>query len=478
MSDELRKTVSVQVILEEDVPAEKKAQSLQTAIFETGKTHPFLGSVLQCLNISYSFQIPRAGIMFNTDNKRWDMLINPKWFCDKLAQKERKAVLLHELGHITNKHPMRAPFLKINKHKRALMNVAMDMAINQFIKDLPQGCKECPPIEAQQLGARCKNKTCPGSVIMVEHYFDFDAKGNKVPWATNKPMEHYYEKLIERFEEPEDDGDEGEPGEGEGQGDGQGGGGQGKGKPNQFDTHSWESNVEEESMLDATEDLMKRAMIKRGLSYDELPQSVKELLEEIKARKTELNYRALILAAIKRSASGHDRKHSWSRKSKRFGNKAPGTRVSELPHLDIYIDTSGSISIEEANEFLGIVDQFLKAGSRKCTLNMFHTANYYREDYRLGKRIERKEFQSGGTDLTASMQVIAQTRPDLAVFLTDGCYGDVDVEKMVGTSNKFSQCLFIISRNGTTEHPLKRLGKTIKIPDTNVMASDKELENK
>jgi predicted metal-dependent peptidase len=470
MSSEIRKNVSFAVVKEEDVSSEKKAQCLQTAIYETSKSHAFLGSVLQCLNIAYSHVLPTAGIMFNTDAKRWDMFINPKWFCDRLLQANRKAVLLHELSHITHKHPTRVPFLKISQHKRHLMNIAMDMAINQYIKDLPKGCQQCPPDEQRLAGAPCPNKECPGYCIFVEDFFDFDAKGNKVPWQHNMPMEHYYEKLLQRFEESDNQDGEGEQ---EGRG-----GGSGKGKPKEFDSHHWEANSEEAEMLDATEELMKRAMVKQGLSYDELPLHVRQLLDDIKVRRSELNYRGLIMSALKRSVSGHDRKNSWSRRSKRFGNKAPGTTVSDLPFLDMHIDTSGSISIEEANEFLEIVDGFLKSGSRKCRLNLFHTKVYYSKEYKLGNRLDRSQIQSGGTDLDDSCARIAQSKPDLAVFLTDGCYGDVDTDSMLPKSQKFPQCLFIISKDGSPQHPLARLGQTVQVPRSKSLKADKDLESK
>jgi predicted metal-dependent peptidase len=227
----------------------------------------------------------------------------------------------------------------------------------------------------------------------------------------------------------------------------------------------WDASAEEKDMLDATEDLVKRAMVKARLSYDDLPASVRELLEEIKTRRAELNYKALIMQALKKHASGHNRKSTWTRKSKRFGNKAPGTKVGDLPKLHNYIDTSGSISIEEANEFLDIVDNFLKVGARKCRLNMFHTSNYYSEEYKLGHRIERKDIQNGGTDLTESMRDIWKRKPDLAVFCTDGCYGDVNVEEWMRPGEQFPQVVFIISKGGTEDHPLKRLGQTIKIPN-------------
>ncbi|CAM6003927.1 unnamed protein product [Sphagnum balticum] len=446
-------------------------RALASAIYECSKSHPFLGSVLQCLTISYGHVIPTAGIMFNTDAKRWDMIINPYFFCKKLNLLEQKAVLLHELSHITHKHPLRVPFLKISARKRMLMNIAADMAINQFIKNLPKGCPQCPKPEERK---QCENDLCPGKGIFVEDYFDIDEKTKKqIPWEKNRTMEYYYEKLLTRFEDPdnEDEGDGDGDGDGSGSGDGKGRGNAGGGAdtgdlPQTLDEHMWDGAAEEGDMLDATEELVKRAMVKARLDYSSLPDSVKELLEDIKMRRAELNYKALILLAMKKHAAGHNRKNTWTRKSKRFGNKAPGTKVGDLPKLQNFIDTSGSISIEEANEFLEVVDQFLRVGARKCKLGFFHTALYKNEEYKLGFRIKREDIQSGGTDLTPVMQEILKRKPDLSVVITDGCYSDVEVEKWMKPGERFPTVLFIISKGGTAQHPLARLGSTVQIPET------------
>ena len=457
MSSRIRPNVTKDLMEKENVTPEEKNRSLYTAIYELTTSHPFMGAVLQSLNISYSHQLPTAGIMFNTDAKRWDMLVNPFFFCKKLNAAHRKAVLLHELSHITHKHPLRVPFMKISARKRMLMNIAADMAINQFIKDLPRGCQQCPPPDEMK---PCTNELCPGRCIDVNDYSDVDPKTQaKQPWPKNQTMEHYYERLIKRFDDPDDD----DQGDGKGNA---GGGADTSDLPNTIDEHMWDGAAEEKDMLDATEELVKRAMVKARLSYDQLDAHVRELLEDIKARRAELNYKAIIMSALKKHASGHNRKSTWTRKSKRFGNKAPGTKIGDLPMLFNIIDTSGSISIEEANEFLEIVDQFLRVGARKCRLGMFHTSLYYNEQYKLGHKMKREDFQNGGTELTDTMQEILRRKPDLTVILTDGCYGDVPCESWMRPGEHFPQVLWIISKGGTVDHPLKRFGETIKIPDT------------
>lgn len=603
MSTTVREKVDAALIQKEDVPIEKKKECLQTGIYHVLKRSPFIGSVLQCLDMYYTHQVPRAGIMFDAQGKKWQMAINPYWFCMKLTDLNREAVLLHEIYHVTHKHPMRAPFLKINPHKRMLMNIAMDMAINQYIQNLPAGCPQCPPKEEIFKGAECTNEMCPGGCIDVADYYDLDAAGNRIPWPREKPMEFYYHKLIERFDE-KDSGRErafievehvfvdnlainatgakdkkvltainNEPitkykaelnlkqqvvlvGQDDPVDNGvydiinlgsdttpfilqrhkshngthlhpvycgdaamdkhqkisrakkpkawivigeqrasdselvnvdqaplifeeqemRMGACDGVEAPQEFDSHHWDGNAEESEMMDATEELVKRAMQKRGLSYDKLPGHIQELLQDIEARRAELNYRQLILSAIKKHASGFNREHSWTRPSRRFKNKAPGTRNGKLPSIQNYIDTSGSISIEEANEFLSIVDEFLKVGSRKCHLGLWHTQLYHFDQYKLGDRLDRKIFQSGGTTVESALQKIYEEQPDLSIILTDGCFEQVDVESWLKPGELFPQVLWIISKEGMEEHPMIRLGATIKIPKSDVMKKDKNLE--
>ena len=460
MSSRIRPQITKEMMAKEFVSVEDKAQVLATAIYQVQKSHPFIGSVLQCLTISYTHQIPTAGIMFNVDAKSWAMLINPFFFAKKLKEEHRKAVLLHEIYHIVHKHPMRVPFMKVSAKKRQLLNISADMSINQMIKNLPYGCPSCPPPDS---GKPCQNELCPGKCIDVKNYFDTDEKtGERTQWAHNLTMEAYYELLIKRFDDPENGkGD----GDGDGDGEGNAGGGANSGDlPQTIDEHMWDGAGDEKEMLDATEELVKRAMIKARLSYDDVPGSVKELLDEISARKAELNYKAIIMAAMKRHAAGHDRKHSWTRKSKRFGFKAPGTKVAELPRLELHLDTSGSISIEELNEFVCIVDEFLRVGARKCNLSFFHTALYGRRQHKMGTKINREDVESGGTDLESTLKDIFIRRGNLSIIVTDGCYGNVDWKSWLRPGEQPPQIQWIISEGGDENHPLKDLGSTIKCP--------------
>lgn len=471
-----QKDITKELMKKEYVSPDMRDKCLQTGIFHVIKTHPFIGSVLQCMDITYTHLISTAGIRFNNDMKRWDLSINPHFFCNKLDVKQRKGILLHEIYHIIHQHPMRLPFARLAPGKRQMMNIAMDMAINQYIKGMPDGCPECPQ---DGHGGYCHNENCCGRSIAVKYYDDLNEKTKKkTPWKEEQPSEYYYEKMLTRLDDPDakevsmetkngtatgtSGGGKNDKGKAMGN---TGGGAHSKDLPDTIDIHDWDSSGEEGDMLDATEELMKRAIYKQDTSYDDLPDAVKDLMQHIKVRKAELNYRALILLAMRSSLPSNTRKHSWTRRSKRFGNKAPGTRTGSQPKLEVFIDTSGSISVEEATEFLEITDEFLKVGAKKCTLNMFHTSNYYCEEYKMKQGVPEDKWQSGGTCLQESLKLVAQKRPDLSIFLTDGYYSDIDVEQWVG-NGKYPTTVFIISKQGNEKHPFadREWATTVKIP--------------
>ena len=189
-----RRKVTQELLDKEAVTTEEKAKALQSGIFNVGKKQAFVGSILQCMNITYTHILPTAAVAFNGDNKRWDMYINPYFFCKKLSPLHQEAVLLHEISHVLHKHPMRVPFIKLSPRKRRLMNIAADMAINQGIPNLPRGCQQCPPRDAQgNMTAPCPNEMCPGWCIDIDDYYDEDQKTKaRLPWAKGQTMEFYY----------------------------------------------------------------------------------------------------------------------------------------------------------------------------------------------------------------------------------------------------------------------------------------------
>lgn len=455
----------------DNTTAEERSQALATALFDIGRDNTFFGSVFQSMEIMYSLAVPTAGVSFSADQKKYILYINPMYFIRCLSQDERKAVLMHELLHLVHRHLTRVPFFKMSRHNMSLMNIAADLSINTFIKGLPNGCKQCPTLEEEEAGAKCNNNMCPGRAMLPKNFTDVDANGRKIPWPSDETMEQYFFRLKERYSDENDGEGDGDGDESNDPSDGTNNGGKsGKKVPSTLDEHAWEANSDEKEMLDSLEELVKRAMIKSSTDIGGLPSVISKLLEEIKSRREELNYKKLILSAIKKSASGNDRKYTWARKNKRFPNLTPGNKEGPLPKLRIIVDTSGSISIETMNSFLSIVDEFLKVGSRKCSLHLFSDDEYHSQIYKMGNRVGKEQVRNstkmGGTCVEGSLKNILKNSPDLSIVLTDGHFCDVSVESWLKHGQKFPEVLWVIEKDGTDQHPFasRSWSKTVKIP--------------
>lgn len=387
--------------------AEKK-KALESSLYYFLNQQPFMGGMLQELTVKYSTQVPTAGITFDKKTSEFLIYLNPDFFC-ALSSNERVAVLHHEILHFTNKHLFRLPFLNAPEEERTLYNIAGDMSINQYINDLP---KECVNVKD----------------------WTHTVSGKLQPFPTFRSMEEYYELIKNNKKENED-------------------------KLNgfkEFDVHDWEGMDEEtkQKMLDEAKKLIKRTIDKTNYDHSRVPDSIKDLLQEIETAASGLNYRQILRNAIKKSVSCTDRQATWKRPNKRYGVVSPGSMMGNLPHLAFFNDSSGSISVTEQNQYLRIMDEFLAVGSRRCTLAFWHTSMYYKKPYRKGQEITPDLIQSGGTDVTCVLQEIKETKPDLSIILTDGYYDRANVEIK-------SEIIWIISKGGNKNHPMINVGKTI-----------------
>src|SRR5271165_7150853 len=116
-----------------DLRAYKK--NLESSLHEVRSEFPYIGFILQCLHISGNTMCPTAGVAFNKKAKKFELLINPNFF-NSLTSTEQKAVLLHEIYHLTHKHVYM--MYKYEADQRRMLNCAMDLVINQQIVGLPE----------------------------------------------------------------------------------------------------------------------------------------------------------------------------------------------------------------------------------------------------------------------------------------------------------------------------------------------------
>lgn len=406
---------------------------LESSIFKLTNINdgmPFIGAILQCMNINYYSGIPTAGVLFDTKAKTFKMLINPYFFCKILTFEQRVAVLTHEIYHITNKHVFfNRQIMTDTSVNHMRMNIAMDLVINQTIKNLPDFC------------------------MLISNFKDNKGK----PFPKNGTSETYYDLLTDdatmtrpkRDEsgQPVPDGEKEEIRVGD------------MTKEDEFDSHDGWGEGEEKDKLEAARDLIKRSMQKNSNAFNNA-KGVKDLLEEIEKSIQKLDYKAILLSALRKSLPSKDVMNTWKRPSRRYGDLAPGKKIGNMPKVEVFMDTSGSISVEEANEFLRITNNFMVTGVDKCTLNYFHSELYHTEQVKKNQKIDTDKIQSGGTELTGVFQKILKSKADLNIIITDGFFGmpNIPEDKL----RKCPQTIFVISKGGSTDHPLVKYGKTFK----------------
>lgn len=452
---------------------------IENTIYYALEKQPFIGNMLQILHIKYASWLPTAGITYDVKAKSFIMFINKEFF-ESLSTGERCAIFFHEIYHVLHKHLVNISqkLYVSSQEEKMKWNISMDLAINQFIENLPK-----------QAMMPEKFKALNGAKLELERPFEYYY--DSIDWEqAKKDFGHKPDPNCPVHGKGQGQGmsmpGEGQSGEQEGSGEGEGkeseqegqGSGEGQGDPHQhgktgkqcsckgglspLDDHSLmdesQSNASEEEMLKAMGDLLRRTQQKTQYGYSTAPKFIQDLLSEIDKRLSSIDYRRILAKAIRKSLPAMDRTNTWYRPSKRFGYQAPGTKDGLVANVNIFVDTSGSISVDELNEFLSEIDEILKTTKSQSTVHLFHTNVYFSTKFKRGYGVDKLSLQSGGTDLQDCFDKLKKMKTDIAVFLTDGYYSDVNVDYTPHFNS-----IFVISKNGDQNHPLKRFGDTVKV---------------
>lgn len=397
-------------------------KALQKTVYRFTEKEGFYGNLLQTLNFRVSERFPVAALTYNKKTEQFTVELNSKDFL-KRSDEDKEVILFHELLHFTHNHIARFSELNVSNEYQKCLLIAADLAINCFIKNLPEDA-----VTVERLNETYKLKL---------------------------PLKASMEEYFTLLKQVKDKQDKNKDKDGKGDGKKQPGTGKGKRIPEldldgieNFDEHPWENLTDEEKqgMYKEMKSVIERTMEKSVYSHSEIPQCIKDILEEVNVAIAKLDYKKILRETIKRTLSAVDRENTWNRPNKRYGVFSPGTTVSKLPALDIFIDTSGSISVTETNEFLSVVSEFLKVGARKCKLGFWHTDLYYYKPYKLNAKVNKDQLESGGTDPNPVIQHIVDTDPNLSIILTDGFFSIPHVNV---PSNQ--AILWIVSKNGNKD---------------------------
>jgi predicted metal-dependent peptidase len=299
-----------------------KQQSLSKASKELMLKEPYYGFFLIMLNKLWdSKRVPTAGVSKNGIN--YQLAINPE-FWESLSEEHRLGLLKHELLHIAFGHL--TTFFKFTNKR--LANVAMDMEINQYI-------------DKQYL---------PDGGIDIDNYTDIqlDRKAG---------ARYYYDKLKQLQDEKDKNGTSGSDAMDELLDNIESG--------NIPDHPTWEefedlSEAEqkliEKQLQKVLSDAKEQTLKKRGNVPGEIEGVI--IIEEVV--KPKFNWRGYIRRFTGVSTKVFTKK--IRRKENRRFEANPGLKVKMRQHMLLAIDTSGSVSDAELQEFMSEIYHIYKCG--------------------------------------------------------------------------------------------------------------------
>jgi predicted metal-dependent peptidase len=316
----------------------------------------FYSNLLLNMKRQITTDVPTLGVSV-TDTV--NLFINPHFFMS-LTPDEQVSILIHECLHVVNNHIARFKELEPNVYNKeekdifkrieamqnaSTLNVAADLAINEYLPNLPKKMK-------------CFNKD--GSAILEPDTMK-DPQGNEIPNPNaGKPiegepclvtslqkkmphksiercknMEYYYEILKEEQQE--------QNGQGQGQGNG----------TMIIDDHSlWGEGSSEnpEYITEKIKQIVNKALdASGGREAGNIPSELQAMLDALyyKPRNWKNDLRRFAARATEVLIE-----ESRKRRNRRFGILYPGTKSFPKTRLAACVDTSGSMSDESLNQIL------------------------------------------------------------------------------------------------------------------------------
>lgn len=401
-----------------EVKGQYDPKYLSSALYLLSKSSPYYASLLQEVSIKYSHRVPTAALIYDKKLAKFMIELNYEFF-SKMTLQQRSAILFHEILHFVHSHLIRSTdYDKMDDENKKLLNIAQDMAINQYITGLP-----------------------PGGVDIKDFSY-VDAQGKDQAFPGQKPFELYLELLQDNKKLTP----------------------QTQQKVKNFmpmDIHDWFDGLtesEKKQFMEEMKETLKRSIEKSSHGHSDTPDFIKDLINKLEVQIAALDYKRILAACIKKTATAKNRDRTWSRPNKRYGVYAPGSKNAKLPRIHFFFDVSGSISYTEINEFIKVVEGFLQVGENDCKISFWDTSVHNTVRFKKKQSLDSKDITNGGTDPNCALEMIEKLQPNLSVVLTDGYYGNANKKyKVTG------DLLWVISKNGQKEHTLKNMGKTVKM---------------
>jgi predicted metal-dependent peptidase len=361
-----------------------KQQSLSKISKELMLKEPYYGFFLIMLNKMWRKDLPTAGVSKNGIN--YQLAINEE-FWTSLSEKHQMGLLKHELLHIAFGHLVSFGSFRNKK----LANVAMDMEINQYIDPeyLPDGGIDINNYEDLNLDIKA------GCRYYYDKLQQLKDEKDKNGTCGNEEMD----KLLDNI----DNGDVPDHSTWE-----------------EFDDLSEaEKKLIEKQIQKVLSDAKEQTIKKRGNVPGEIEGVI--IIEEIV--KPKFDWRSYVRRFSGTSTKVFTKK--IRRKENRRYDENPGLKIKMKQHMLLAIDTSGSVSDAELNEFMNEIHHIYKAGV-DITIVQCDTSINSIEEYKGKNELNVKG--RGGTEFDPVLDYYNanQKKYTSLVYFTDGeCYTSV-----------------------------------------------------
>lgn len=314
-----------------------------------------------------------------------DIIINPDWF-NEVTQDERNLAVLNATLHIALLHPSR---------KRA---------------------------RDAQLWSKASNIT---TAILLQDY-GMMPKNSELDNFRNKTTEVIYDMLYQKpaEDQPEDNDTDTQINQaGSNQEQDQGSNSDGSGDSEQQQQQQ-ETSVSAEDVQQQVQDKLNDAQTQIKMQGNEhslngLPDAMKRIFEKLSKPKAPWN---ILLARFLNQASKND--YSWRKPNRRFfpEHHLPSLYAEGLDRIDFVIDTSGSISEKDFQQFLGEIDKVLKQYKPK-EIGLSQFDHKYRGTEIINEFTDLRKTKilgGGGTRIESTLEAVDKFNTKCIIIFTDG----------------------------------------------------------
>jgi predicted metal-dependent peptidase len=344
-------------------------ENYETAVFHLLYKQPFFGKLLMSMKKDLNFAHPTAAVSIRSTGIT--LHLNPVFF-NGLSRKERVAILIHEALHCIHGHAMRFKnFSSVDGH---IANVACDIAINQYIKNIPTKMMVPGP----------DGKMVEGAPITYE------ILKKRIPHALPQMNAEYYFDLIKQDQ---------------------------KENPQNYQTVDDHSKWEESDMTPEQMEKFTKNHVKAIL--DTCSDQEKSILDQTtldELYKSNINWKAQLRSFFANSEETFT-ETTRKKRNRRYGLLQAGHKNESKLNLALAVDTSGSVSDEWLKQIFGEVERIFNEST--MVLHIIEADCVVQNVYLYKKGMTFKPKGRGGTAYSAAFDKAKELGCDGVIYAGD-----------------------------------------------------------